>query len=342
MASTLAILRPSAAAPLMGPRTRVSAPTTAWVALPSRSRYSSTRVSLGSEGAVGSNALFTDYKPATAFSSSPARSNLDIDSYFEIRLLRVSVNGAQTIRMGAKRRAFQQLLNCLTRQMSYLDISKPLIAQCMDDLLDLWIDAPKKKLDSTMISHAYKIYTLTHHMPTCNFEDELKLVKLKELKGEAMQDASNADNSVMVCVISLDSEKVQQLRDAANEEVRLAVAGAFHTSFMQPAVSRLESALATTEIRTSRIPVISNVDAQPHSDPDTIKQILALQVTSHVQWETTVKTLTGKGLERSYELGPKKVTAGILKKINKGASIFCIIKATSMTNNMDTKSVIRL
>lgn len=61
-------------------------------------------------------------------------------------------------------------------------------------------------------------------------------------------------------------------------QVRLAVAGAFHTSFMEPAVSRLEAALAATEIRTPRIPVISNVDAQPHADPDTIKKILARQV----------------------------------------------------------------
>jgi [acyl-carrier-protein] S-malonyltransferase len=103
--------------------------------------------------------------------------------------------------------------------------------------------------------------------------------------------------------------------------VRLAVAGAFHTSFMQPAVSRLESALAETEIKTPRIPVISNVDASPHSDPDTIKKILARQVTSPVQWESTVKTLMGKGLEKSYELGPGKVIAGILKRIDKGASI---------------------
>lgn len=61
-------------------------------------------------------------------------------------------------------------------------------------------------------------------------------------------------------------------------QVRLAVAGAFHTSFMEPAVSRLEAALATTEIRTPRIPVISNVDAQPHADPEIIKKILARQV----------------------------------------------------------------
>jgi [acyl-carrier-protein] S-malonyltransferase len=61
-------------------------------------------------------------------------------------------------------------------------------------------------------------------------------------------------------------------------QVRLAVAGAFHTSFMEPAVSRLEAALAATEIRQPRIPVISNVDAQPHADPATIKKILARQV----------------------------------------------------------------
>jgi len=61
-------------------------------------------------------------------------------------------------------------------------------------------------------------------------------------------------------------------------QVRLAVAGAFHTSFMEPAVSRLEAALAKTEIRIPRIPVISNVNAQPHTDPDTIKKTLARQV----------------------------------------------------------------
>lgn len=60
--------------------------------------------------------------------------------------------------------------------------------------------------------------------------------------------------------------------------MRLAVAGAFHTGFMEPAVSRLEAALAATQINTPRMPVISNVDAQPHADPEVIKKILARQV----------------------------------------------------------------
>ncbi|KAG2552617.1 malonyl CoA-acyl carrier protein transacylase-like [Panicum virgatum] len=362
MASTLAILRPSAPAPLAGPRGRVAAPATARVALSSRSRYSSARVSLGSDVAVG-DALFADYKPSTAF-LFPGQ-------------------GAQTVGMGAEAQsvpAAAKLFNQANDILGY-------------DLLDLCTNGPKEKLDSTVISQpaiyvtslaAVEVlrardggkdvinsvdvtcglslgeYTALAFAGAFSFEDGLKLVKLR---GEAMQDASDAANSAMVSVIGLDSEKVQELCDAANEEVdekervqianflcpgnyavsggvkgievveakaksfkarmtvRLAVAGAFHTSFMQPAVSRLESALAATEIRTPRIPVISNVDAQPHSDPDTIKQILARQVTSPVQWETTVKTLMGKGLEKSYELGPGKVIAGILKRINKGAII---------------------
>ena len=67
----------------------------------------------------------------------------------------------------------------------------------------------------------------------------------------------------------------------------------------------------------AEIPVVSNVDALPHTDPDTIKKILALQLTSPVQWETSMKTLLDKGLEESFEVGPNKVIAGILKRIDK-------------------------
>jgi [acyl-carrier-protein] S-malonyltransferase len=40
-----------------------------------------------------------------------------------------------------------------------------------------------------------------------------------------------------------------------------------------------------------------------------------------VQWETTIKTLLERGLEGSYEIGPNKVIAGILKRIDKTHSI---------------------
>lgn len=118
-------------------------------------------------------------------------------------------------------------------------------------------------------------------------------------------------------------EAVEKLAKSfkARMTVRLAVAGAFHTAYMQPAVEKLQEALASTAIVAPRIPVISNVDALPHSDPETIKAILARQVTSPVQWETTLKTLLEKGMVESYEVGPNKVIAGIMKRIDKTHNI---------------------
>ena len=55
--------------------------------------------------------------------------------------------------------------------------------------------------------------------------------------------------------------------------------------------------------------------------PGSICTLLVLQVTSPVQWETTMKTLLDKGLEQSYEIGPNKVIAGIMKRISKTSPI---------------------
>jgi [acyl-carrier-protein] S-malonyltransferase len=88
---------------------------------------------------------------------------------------------------------------------------------------------------------------------------------------------------------------------------------------MSPAVSSLEAVLGEVEIKKPRIPVISNVDAKPHSDPETIKKLLATQVTSPVLWEKTMEAILSKDFGKAYELGPGKVTAGILKRFSKTA-----------------------
>lgn len=107
----------------------------------------------------------------------------------------------------------------------------------------------------------------------------------------------------------------------ARMTVPLAVAGAFHTDFMGPAVAELEKVLASVEIKKPRIPVISNVDAMPHSDPAVIKSILTKQVTSPVMWEKTIKQMMERGYKTGFELGPGKVVAGIVKRVSKAAEI---------------------
>mmetsp|Transcript_2659 Transcript_2659/g.3634 ORF Transcript_2659/g.3634 Transcript_2659/m.3634 type:complete len:354 (+) Transcript_2659:16-1077(+) len=198
-------------------------------------------------------------------------------------------------------------------------------------------------------------YTALCFAGAFSFEDGVKLTKAR---GEAMQAAADATNSGMVAVIGLGIPAVQKVCDdaaaasgqpisianylvdgnyaisgaaAACDKARelavaagarmalpLSVAGAFHTEFMQPAVSKLQAALSEVSFSTPRVPVISNVDAKPHFDPQEIKDILARQVTSPVQWETIITTMVqAPDFAKSYEFGPGTVCRGIVKRFGK-------------------------
>jgi [acyl-carrier-protein] S-malonyltransferase len=102
--------------------------------------------------------------------------------------------------------------------------------------------------------------------------------------------------------------------------VPLAVAGAFHTSIMQPAVSRLTEALSGVKLQSPRIPVVSNVDARPHSDPEEIRDLLVQQVVSPVKWEDSMRYLQSQGCDAFYEVGPGRVLRGLMKRIDRKAA----------------------
>jgi len=194
-------------------------------------------------------------------------------------------------------------------------------------------------------------YTALVWAGAMDFEAGLRLV---QIRGQAMQDAADAAPSSMVSVLGMDREQVESLCEQAREAdilqvanllcpgniivsgdtaaceriaplaeaagamrvIPLAVAGAFHTPLMQSAVERLSAALAETEIRSPRIPVVSNVDAQPHDDPDEIRELLVRQVVSPVLWENSMRWLIDQqAIEQCYEIGPGRVLRGLLKRI---------------------------
>jgi len=111
----------------------------------------------------------------------------------------------------------------------------------------------------------------------------------------------------------------------ARMAVPLAVAGAFHTDFMAPAVESLRKVLVEVEIKPPRIPVVSNVDCKAHSDPEDIRETLAKQVTAPVMWEKQMTDMLAGDFESGYEVGPGKVIVGIMKRIDK-------TKTASMTS----------
>ena len=194
-------------------------------------------------------------------------------------------------------------------------------------------------------------YTALVFAGVMSFEDGLRVV---QERGLAMQAAAELTQSGMVSVVGLEADQVEKvvaevrqegeilqlanflcpgnivvsghteacarLEEPANAEgarmvMPLTVAGAFHTPLMQPAVERLTAVLENVTLHAPRIPVVSNVDATAHDDPEEIRQLLVQQVVSPVRWEDSMNKLLADGTEQFYEIGPGRVLRGLLKRI---------------------------
>ena len=79
----------------------------------------------------------------------------------------------------------------------------------------------------------------------------------------------------------------------------------------------LDLALQQARLERPRVPVISNVDARPHDDPEEIRQLLANQVTQPVLWEDSLRWMLDGGVSEFYEVGPGSVLRGLLKRIQR-------------------------
>jgi len=196
-------------------------------------------------------------------------------------------------------------------------------------------------------------YTALAFADVFDFETGLRLV---QKRGQAMQDAADAAPSGMMSVLGLTPEKIETLCDEARLEgetlqianllcpgniavsgsnhscerlvelaqdagamrvVPLAVAGAFHTQLMEPAVDQLAVALANADMSPPRVPVVSNVDAQAHDDPEQIRQLLLQQIVSPVRWEDSIRRLLADHFSRFYEVGPGRVLRGLMRRIER-------------------------
>ncbi len=107
----------------------------------------------------------------------------------------------------------------------------------------------------------------------------------------------------------------------ARKTVRLNVAGAFHSSLMQPAADRLARLLEGVTFRPPVLPAWSNVTAAPHADPDTIRANMVRQVTSPVRWVECVQGMRAAGIASYWECGPGRVLSGLVKRIDRDASL---------------------
>lgn len=185
------------------------------------------------------------------------------------------------------------------------------------------------------------------------FDDGLRLVAAR---ANAMQHACELQPSTMAAVLGLDDFTVEDICHQitrvvvpanyncpgqlvisgtiegvkeASEKLKAAgakrvlplnVGGAFHSPLMELARVELESAILNTTVKKPVCPIYQNVNAQPTTDPDTIKINLNKQLTGAVRWTQTLQRMLQDGATSFIETGPGNVLQGLVKKLDKNAA----------------------
>jgi [acyl-carrier-protein] S-malonyltransferase len=110
----------------------------------------------------------------------------------------------------------------------------------------------------------------------------------------------------------------EKMKEAgAKRALILPVGGAFHSPMMEPAREELAAAIEGTTFSNPICPVYQNVTATAVSDPAEIKKNLILQLTAPVKWTQSVQQMIQDGATSFTEVGPGKVLAGLIGKIDK-------------------------
>ena len=127
----------------------------------------------------------------------------------------------------------------------------------------------------------------------------------------------------------------------AKKVIPLPVSGAFHSPVMQPATDELAQIIASTPIQNATIPIISNINAALLTEAQMIREELAQQIATPVEWTRSIEYLVGAGVTVFIEIGPGRALTGMVKRIVKDATTISISsatdieKATSILREMD-------
>ena len=105
----------------------------------------------------------------------------------------------------------------------------------------------------------------------------------------------------------------------ARRALPLPVGGAFHSPLMEPAKTKLATAIENTSIVSPICPIYQNVPASGVTNAETIKSNLIAQLTAPVKWTQSVQQLLEDGASEFTEVGPGKVLQGLVKKIDRSA-----------------------
>ncbi|MDM7273290.1 MAG: ACP S-malonyltransferase [Sulfurihydrogenibium azorense] len=182
-------------------------------------------------------------------------------------------------------------------------------------------------------------------------------VYITHIRGKLMQSAVPEGVGLMAAIIGLEASKIEEIlkqidgiveianynsyeqtvisgekvavekameilkSQGAKKVVPLVVSVPAHSSMLKEKAQEFGEYLEKIEIKDASIPVISNVSAKPITKAQDIKQELKVHFYSPVRWVQTIEYLSSMGVKDIYEIGPKKVLTGLIKRINKDLNL---------------------
>ena len=151
--------------------------------------------------------------------------------------------------------------------------------------------------------------------------------------GDAVQPANlNCPGQIVISGTKAGVEKacVELKEVGARRAIPLDVSGPFHSSLMKPAAEKLREALGEIAMKNASIPIVANVNATVVEESEQIKELLVEQLYSPVLWEDSVRTMLANGVTHFIECGPGKVLSGLIKKIDRTATVLSVYDKESL------------
>ena len=205
-------------------------------------------------------------------------------------------------------------------------------------------------------------------MGSAGFLTLSEAVKLTSFRGEVMNEIAEQVNGGMAAIIGMESSDIiealkevdgvveavnfnepkqtviagdkQAIEKAcevlkskgARRAMPLAVSGPFHSSLMKPAGEKLREEAEKYNFKDAEVTLVANTTADFLAKPEEIKAEIYAQSFGPVKWVDTIKKLKENGVDTIYEIGPGKVLAGLIKKIDKEIKVVNINSVEDVNN----------
>lgn len=164
--------------------------------------------------------------------------------------------------------------------------------------------------------------------------EDVLLKCLDEVKAEGYVDVANYNCPGQIVITGSEKgiKKASELLSQAGAKrvLPLAVSGGFHSELMKDAGEEFAKYLQSFDVNDAKIPVVTNVDAEITTKSQDFRKKMPKQIYSSVYWTQTIENMVKNGVDTFVEIGPGKVLAGLIKKINSEVKVYNVYDKVSL------------